>query len=691
MVHHPPDPARFEFTQPVPDLGETIRAALTSGGGLHRCAERLGHPFEERPEQVVMAGQVLSALMGRHHLAVEAGTGVGKSLAYLLPALTLLRHTSVRGVISTHTIHLQEQLLRKDVPTALEALGLPGDFPVVLGKGRGNYLCLRRLHKGIESGGEMIPDLESAMFDELRRIEVWSRDHTHEGSRQVLPFKPSPQAWNGVCAEQGNCLHARCPFYEPCFYQKARRRLHGARLLIVNHHLLFAELGVRSRGGSFLPPYDFAILDEAHALEAVAGEHLGARISVPGVRRILHRLYHPDKDRGLLKLLGDSAGMAAARDVEERLLFAGLELDEWFDREVQGGEQSALRFRSAGCLSESWMTSWATLRRLLVRNVEELKDDGQRQEMESLLARMNGAEEAWRSIRELQPGDWVHWAERERPRWPLGLHGAPVELGGLLEQVLFEEVKPVVMCSATLSPDPELDYFCRRMGVAGAARCKLTSPFDYARQAALWISPDISDPVDDPRGFERDVVALLVHFGGVKRRGQALVLFTAYGMLRRVAHGIREPLAARGVEVLEQGGALTRSQLVDRFRRSEGAVLLGTDSFWTGVDIPGPALSTVIVVRLPFAVPDHPLTEARLERERMRSHNPFRSYTLPEAMIKFRQGMGRLIRTKTDTGDMVVLDPRIVTRWYGRQFIESLPGVPVRRFRRGVDPGARAE
>ena len=651
-------------------LGEQAAAAFLPGGAL---AVAWGDfEYEARPQQVDMARAVAEALEANRHLIVEAGTGVGKSLAYLVPLILHAKRTGTRALVSTHTISLQEQLVGKDLPLLERRLGAP--FRSALVKGRMNYLCLRRLARARHHQRELFGDGVAA---DLERIRAWA-DETEDGSVQELRRPPAPEAWSAVCAEHGNCLGAKCPERKRCFLQRARARMLDADLLVANHHLLFSDLALRRAGAAFLPDVAAVVLDEAHTVEDTASDHLGIRLSPHGFEHWLRRLFVPDTGKGLLGYL--RAGPAA--QTATRLWDAVAELFHAVPRAAGLGARDGQKTVPGPLAVESDVP--ALLRELAVRLGEliaelEDQDEESRAELRHLRGlglEMGGLLDAF--LAQSLP-DHVYWIEREGRRRQPVLHSAPIEVAPILREALFGQIPSVTLTSATLAVGGQLDYFRDRLGAGpDCATLCLGSPFDHARQMRLHVAENAPDPKDKEAFAE--AVAKGVLRWALKTRGRAFALFTSDELLKRTAAALRAPLEEAGLTLLAQGEGLARRAMLDTFRKNEGFVLFGLDSFWMGVDVRGDALSNVILTRLPFAVPDHPVVAARLKRIKEKGGDPFREYSLPEAVLKFRQGFGRLIRSQTDEGIVVVLDSRLLTKWYGRVFLRSLPECPVDTF-----------
>ncbi|HVT79572.1 MAG TPA: helicase C-terminal domain-containing protein [Phycisphaerae bacterium] len=652
--------------------------------------------FEPRPQQEEMAAAVERAFEREEHLIAEAGTGVGKSFAYLVPAIAQAAKGK-KVVISTHTISLQEQLIEKDIPFLRAVSGL--EFSAVLCKGRSNYLCMRRLEQASKKSLTLFPDTRSS--DDLFMIEDWART-TKDGSLSDLPRQPAWQVWDKVCAERGNCLGRRCRYYDGCFYQASRRRIQNGQILVCNHALFFSDLAIKRAGaGGILPKYDFVVLDEAHTVEGVASDHFGLAISESQVRYLLHSLFSGKTTRGFLATLDNLDTLSAIAAVEQADTSTNSffeHLDRWLARAPKNGrvrQKNIIEDDLSPALDELSKALTGLSSQLAAKSKEHRKivddpEDGdtltgveyeiekQRFELQSYADRVGGIAASVRALLAQDLEDAVYWVEatgktNRRLKWT----GSPINVAPQLQKHLFdsETIKSVILTSATLSTHQRggdaFDYLRSRVGLdAAGAELQVGSPFDYPKQCTLYL--EVGLPLPDEEPFLSIAMQRAMHYLR-QTQGRAFLLFTSYTMLDKAARILAPELAQLGYPMLAQGGQLTRGQLLSRFKSTPNSVLLGTDSFWQGVDVQGDALSNVIIVKLPFEVPDKPLTEARLDAIRDRGGNPFGDYSLPEAIIKFKQGFGRLIRSKTDTGIVVVLDKRIVTKQYGSQFIQALP------------------
>ena len=715
VVVEPPEPRVL-----TPLDADALERILGPDGSL----AELYDGYEDRPGQRRML-RIVAERYNEGGIAItEAGTGTGKSLAYLLPAAVWALQNGERTVISTATINLQEQLVGKDLPLLARLLGdaRNRELSWALVKGRGNYVSIRR---ALLAAAEAPSVFEEEREGELAALLKWM-EATDDGSLADLPVMPSDEVWDEVRSDPDVCLRARCPHFQRCFFQRARRRASAARLLVVNHHLLFTDLAVRRATQNWtqaavLPPATRLVVDEAHNTEDSATSHLGVSITRRGLMRTLARLER--NGHGVLRaLVGELAGPgeeATLRSrVAERVLpalkhaqQAAVRLVEGIERSVELSGSEPVRLGAAGVgepaeepeIAEALEGIIAAFTRLarelgLLRERIEVDEtraerlEGRMLDVRSVERRLEAAVHALRLV--LVPGpeeasEWARWIEARGAgrRRNLGLAAAPVDLGAVLRDALFERQETVTLSSATLATrGASFDFLRGRLGIHAAGLRLLDragpvveevipSPFDFERQTLLAVPTDLPDS-GDPASFGplQDATARVITELAHSTGGGLFVLFTSHRALRRVA----ELLRARGVEArwpLFVQGEEDRHRLLGRFIEHGNGLLLGTSSFWEGVDVPGDPLRGLVIQKLPFRVPTDPVVAARLEAVEQRGGDPFQEYLLPLAALRLKQGFGRLIRSRADRGAVLLLDARIVRRRYGRYLRESLPRV----------------
>jgi len=656
---------------PPPSHAPRLTAKLfAEGGWLHDGLE-----LEHRPQQEEMARNVAAAMKAGEPLLFEAGTGVGKSLAYLLPGIIHAIDQSRQMIVSTHTISLQEQIETKDLPLCRRVLkSRPelapyADFRSTVLVGKANYLCTTRLAAALRDRQELFATPEHA---ELQRIAAWA-ETSRDGLRHELSPAPAPEVWEWVNADSSACSRKHCDG-ERCFYQRARARLRQAHVIIVNHSLLFTHInagGAAEKGGArgVLLPDDFVVLDEAHTVPDVATEHFGIRLSSYGTERMLKYLYNPKTRRGLLAKHGGP--------VEQQLVADALDAAEQFfgflrDRLLQ--KQAIVRMREEGAC-EPWLDGpLLALIKAVATRADQLDEGRERDELLDQRARLKTYQTNLRQWLAVADEKFVYWLERSGRRQTIvTLRTAPIDVAPYLREELLQRGTSVTFTSATLAMGGSIEPFQERVGAEEARAAVVQSPFDYARHMRVYVAADV--PLPTAQGARLAIEALIdyIRFCTLRVAGGSLVLFTSYQDMRLVGDALSAEFAAARRPFFMQGQDFSRTELARKLQEAGNGILLGTDSFWAGVDVPGPALSQVIITRLPFDPPTHPVAEAKSEWIRDRGGSPFNELTLPDALIKFRQGVGRLIRSATDRGVITILDSRILAKTYGQLFLDSLP------------------
>ncbi len=693
-----------------------LAAFLGESGPLAQLLEN----YEVRVPQQKMLEHVAEAFNENKIAVIEAGTGTGKTLAYLLPAIEWSVRNRERTVIATGTINLQEQLINQDIPLLQKAHSL--NFRAALVKGRTNYACRRKL---LETSTQLDMFSEASQQNELQMIVEWAKKTT-DGSKSDLGFTPNEMVWEKIQSESDTTLRAKCPFYNECFFYNARRRAASADILVANHHILFADLAVRNEtGGSsevaVLPKYQRIVLDEAHDIEDVASSYFGAATSYHAFLRVLHKLYRikDGKTSGLLPFAMSKLQKQSHRLSNELLLKFQQRLEGLCEPSVQNVEyhlaqvmerlfvwgkqsrkdefveikirltpsvmrdsflQDILQKQAKPFLNalQSCTDELAKLNQLF-DNAEHFIGDEAVSLAVDINAQTNRLMEMGEKFKQVLFGSdekLVRWLELKESRFGniTRLYNAPLNISELMQKAVFKAFPTVVMTSATLAVGKSFQFLEERLGLSGVEETrrlaiKLDSPFDYTRQVLVAIPTDIPAPTEGT--YTRALKELLGRTLDISQ-GRAFILFTSYSLLNQVYNQLAPALSAKGMLVLKQGGE-NRHRLLERFKAQVGSVLFGTDSFWQGVDVHGEALECVIMPRLPFRVPTEPLIEARVEAIDKAGGNSFMEFSVPQAVIKFKQGFGRLIRRKSDFGVIAIFDNRIATKFYGKLFMESLP------------------
>jgi len=714
-----------EWTEEEPARGDELVNPLRDesfADFYEQFKQRLQQQFETyepRASQEEMIGKVFESFAGSNHLMVEAGTGTGKSLGYLIPALFYGIQNDKKVIVSTHTINLQEQLRQRDIPL-LESL-FPVSFRAAVLKGRSHYLCLRKFENKINLNDFVNPreDLMTAA-----QMIVWLGETT-TGDEEELHFgQKGGDFWGTVASDTDSCLNRACPWYKKCFYHRARHEANISDVIITNHSLLFTDVKAENR---VLPAYEQLVIDEAHHLEEVASKHLGLQLQYFQPVNVLQYLYK-DHRSGQLPTLKFKIGKLEHAKTEERVAEIDrivpklIAVKEEWDKLTellfllmmektdpsQNEGQFVYRIRPDQQPKE-WETLLVTEGNIYTELTDSLKslerwmtelkeDDNDELDIQGQLTNINGAvndlyrfRDGLRLFMKMSNPNDVYWIEANAAYRSKSLHlyAVPVDVSEQLKTYFFEAKESVIMTSATLSVHKSFQYACEQLGLSGSEdtgklkTVQLSSPFQYRKQALVCIPrdfPNVKGTVGDAHYIETLVKSLSEV--AIETKGRMLVLFTSYKMLKQVYQPLKDALSQAGIHVLGQGiDSGNRSKLTRRFQETGAAVLLGTSSFWEGVDIPGDALTCLAIIRLPFQPPNHPVIEAKSENLQKMNQNPFMKLSVPQAVIRFKQGFGRLVRTTRDRGIVIIYDTRVIEAYYGKHFLYSLPGPKIEHMR----------
>lgn len=691
---------------------------------LFSASGMMGHlkGYEQRQEQVTMACRVAEAFNKEEVTLVEAGTGTGKSLAYLVPAILWSVRNNQRIVVSTNTINLQEQLIKKDLPFLAHNTGI--DFKAVLVKGRSNYACLRKLDNA-EAEPSLFPDETS---EELTGLIEWSKA-VKDGCKSELAVIPRYSVWESICCEADQCGRSQCKFFNRCFFYRARRESSSARILVVNHALLLSDIVLRKETGydatAILPPFSRLIFDEGHHLESVATSHLSLTVSRSVILKQLQRLVPPKANKvGMLQIVLTrlTHGLPDNMDALYTELSALLETllipknhdlsymtDQTMDwlaltveREGAGDGDGERKLRITNLVEQKpfWkelklriqgladaIADYASALRTLGRRCADLPDKLKEKMADNLLD-IGGIEGRLQCLSDSlvffinNDEGYCRWLECFATQWgkQAKICAAPLDISAQVKETILDKLKTVIVTSATLTVGGDFTYLKKRTGFSLLPKSRLhelqlPSPFAYKSQVFAAVPDDMPEPTE--AGFREALAERILQAVSIAKGG-AFILFTSYTLLNQVYRLISADLTKRGLATFRQGEA-NRHALLAHFRKEGNGVLFGTDSFWEGVDVKGEALRLVIIVRLPFQVPTEPVQQARCEQIELDGGDSFRDFSLPQAVIKFRQGFGRLIRSHDDRGAVLIFDRRIVTKGYGRKFIKSLPETDIVR------------
>jgi ATP-dependent DNA helicase DinG len=686
--------------EPRPLNTDDVGSILEYGGPFSQYFES----FEQRPEQVAMLRAVTDSLSYGSHLMVEAGTGVGKSFAYLVPAALFAKQNNTRVVVSTNTINLQDQLIQRDLPNLSQALNL--DFRFAVLKGRSNYLCPRRFESMRHFGPRTVDEMRV-----LAKVMVWQlENHSGDRSEINLTGPTEREVWNRMSAEDDACTTETCIKRTggACPFHRAKSASQAANVLVVNHALLLSDVAT---GSKVLPEYSHLIIDEGHHLESATTNALSFKLTQFDMERMLkeiggsnagvlgrilgetHDALRPS-DFGLLQQkVSRATDMAFSLEQMNREFFKVLGEFARLQREGQPQSNYSWQARVLPAtrtlphwdeIEIAWDTIDETMGHLLMSLSEIYKAAGElyaegHENLEDVISdlgnvarRLTEAEANISGMISKPAAGMVYWLEVQPSGNRLSLNAAPLSVASLVEKYLWHEKRSVVLTSATLTAHGEFQYLRNTLGADEAEEMQLGSPYDYENAALLYIASDIPEP--NVNGYQQILDKTILNTAKATG-GRMLVLFTSYAALRKTAQAITGPLAREDIYVYEQGDGASPNALLESFKATERAVLLGTKSFWEGVDVPGASLSIVMITKLPFDVPTDPLIAARSETY----EDSFNQYYLPEAILKFRQGFGRLIRTASDRGVVAILDRRVLTKQYGRLFLESLPQCTARQ------------